>query len=342
MPRRALVTGAHGFIGRHAARDLARAGWHVAGIGHGDWDPAELRAYGIADWSAADIDPGSLRAFGRVDLIIHCAGGASVAASLADPYADFMRGVASTAAILEFARRQTTPPSVVYPSSAAVYGNTSAVPIREDVTPAPVSPYGMHKTMAEDLCRFSAQHGGIPVAIVRLFSAYGAGLRKQLLWDACNKILAGDLTFSGTGEEVRDWIHVDDAAALLVTAAEHASLDAPIVNGGTGIGTPIREILGSLRVLLGQVAGLRFSGQRRPGDPPAYVADIARSQKWGWTPRRLLEDGLADYVRWFRVLQESAHCTEAATEAFVTERPQLRSFGQGGASPASQVTTKDK
>ena len=323
--KRALVTGAHGFVGRHVARRLADAGWYIAGIGHGDWDAEEHRACGVVDWTSGDITPEALQGFDRIQLIVHCAGGASVAASLIDPHADFRRTVTTTADVLDFARRQSPPAAVVYPSSVAVHGVTSLDVISEDAPLRPVSPYGLHKKIAEDLCRFHAQHWDVPVAIVRLFSVYGRGLRKQLLWDACNKIAGDELVFFGTGDEARDWLHVDDAAALLIAAAGHVALDAPVVNGGTGTGTATRDVVRGLCRLLGHAAEPRFSGVSRPGDPPRYVADTARSRAWGWESQRSLEDGLDDYARWFRTLpqgqvRDRGLHTRAAQDATASDR----------------------
>ena len=113
-----------------------------------------------------------------------------------------------------------------------MYGNADALPIAESTPINPISPYGVHKQIAEELIRSYAHHFSLSVAIVRFFSLYGPGLRKQLLWDACTKIEKGDFDFYGTGHEVRDWLHVQDAARLLLTLPSHASSDAVIVNGG--------------------------------------------------------------------------------------------------------------
>jgi UDP-glucose 4-epimerase len=138
------------------------------------------------------------------------------------------------------------------------------------------------------------------VSIVRFFSVYGCGLRKQLLWDACCKFANYDTVFMGTGEEVRDWLHVEDAANLLLAATEHASAECPTVNGGSGEGVTVRDVLLHLAGSLPQ-RGLipTFSGSQRTGDPSRYVADIERSKAWGWQPKRFWIEGVAEYAAWW-------------------------------------------
>ena len=134
---------------------------------------------------------------------------------------------------------------------------------------------------------------------MRLFSVYGTGLRKQLLWDACNKLAAGDGRFGGYGGEIRDWLHIEDAARLLIAAARHASPGCPVVNGGSGEGVAIRDMLTELLGLLAPSIRLEFTGTARPGDPDSYVADIAGARAWGWSPREDRAAALRAYARWF-------------------------------------------
>jgi len=135
---------------------------------------------------------------------------------------------------------------------------------------------------------------------VRLFSVYGAGLRKQLLWDASQKIMRGENNFFGTGDEIRDWLHVEDAASLLITAAGHASAMCPIVNGGSGAGVTVREVLAELFTRFERADAPNFSGAARSGDPVGYVADIARAREWGWQPLVDWKQGVCEYVGWFK------------------------------------------
>jgi UDP-glucose 4-epimerase len=278
MAKTALVTGGAGFIGSAVVRVLSSAGYEARVAGTSSTtDPL--------DTSHVDLD---------VDVIVHCAGGSSVGAAVADPEADYAKTVPAYQELLA----RVTRARVVFLSSAAVYGHAAEVPTPESCPLAPVSPYGMHKQMCEELTLAFGERGG-SAAIVRLFSVYGPGLRKQLLWDACRKARAGERTFAGTGDEQRDWLHIDDAVTLLLLAAEHASREVPIINGGSGIGARVGDVVAQIYGALG--AGQpAFSGAQREGDPQRYVADITRAKALGWFPRKELAQGIREYVDWFR------------------------------------------
>jgi UDP-glucose 4-epimerase len=300
--RYVLVTGAYGFLGRHVARLFAQKGSTVVGIGHGQWSRVEWESWGMSTWHQADVTLAGLELYaGCPSVIVHCAGSGSVFFSVENPLADFERTVATTANVLEYVRRYAPSCRIVYPSSASIYGAVETVPIREDCRAAPISQYGVHKLMAEQMVVSYARQFETSAAIVRLFSVYGCGLRKQLLWDACHKFANKDTVFMGTGEEVRDWLHVDDAAELLLVAAEHASSACPTINGGTGQGATVRDVLVHLRnsLHLGNLPTPTFSGAQRVGDPNNYVAHIGSSQAWAWQPTRHWKAGVAEYAAWW-------------------------------------------
>jgi len=297
-----LVTGANGFLGRHVARFFARNGHTVIGIGHGSWSPHEWRPWGLSEWRRADVSLATLKEYAEVpSTIIHCAGGGSVAFSIEDPIADFVRTVETTAHVLEYIRTVAPTCRIVYPSSASVYGTVDRLPITEDCRTAPISQYGVHKLMAELMVASYARQFGTSAAIVRLFSVYGCGLQKQLLWDACHKFSKNDATFMGTGNELRDWLHVEDAAALMFAAAENASVECPVVNGGSGDGTTVREVLVHLSNSLSRTdTTLTFTGTQRTGDPSRYIADIENAKRWAWSPKRPWREGVEEYATWWR------------------------------------------
>ena len=301
MTRSAVVTGAYGFIGRHAARRLAEDGWRVIGIGHGGWAQREAARWGLSEWHAADVNLDAMFTYaGEPELVVHCAGSGSVGFSVSHPFQDFQRTVLTTSAVLEFSRLHAPAARTVLLSSAAVYGEVERTPIEESDALRPVSPYGVHKKLAEDLCASFGRHCGVKSAVVRLFSVYGPELRKQLLWDASWRIARKENGFFGTGRELRDWIHVEDVVDLLLKAGEHAAVECPVVNGGTGEGVSVEDVLKELFHAFGRSDEPRFSGQSRSGDPSHYIADGKRAQQWGWKPAVAWREGLSRYVRWFQ------------------------------------------
>jgi UDP-glucose 4-epimerase len=297
----ALVTGAYGSIGRNVSVALARNGWNVHGIGHGGWNEEDQLAWGVERWVASDVSCDALRRLDiRPDLIVHCAGSGSVGASIASPHQDFCRTVSTTADLLEFVRTECPQAAFVYPSSAAVYGIADSFPIREDSALRPSSPYGVHKLLAEELVREHSRMFKLNTAVVRLFSIYGEGFRKQLLWDACRRILADETKFFGTGFETRDWLHVSDAAELMIRAADHAGPDCPVVNGGSGVAVSVADVVGELFNLMSRTDRPVFCGTERHGDPRDYQADISKAVDWGWYPSIEWRTGLSRYANWFR------------------------------------------
>ncbi|MDR4464010.1 MAG: NAD(P)-dependent oxidoreductase [Nitrospira sp.] len=301
------ITGGKGFIGRHLARLIFLEGNRVCGIGHGLWPAEEARKWGYTDWCNGEIEATNLSQLAHVsglpDVVYHLAGGSSVGASLLHPREDFCRSVESTSRLLEWCRLNTRELRIVSVSSAAVYGVTPVGPISERSDLRPYSPYGVHKSMMEGLCQAYARSFGLSLAIVRLFSVYGAGLEKQLIWDLCIKLKRqgnSPVLLGGTGTELRDWVHVTDAAALLWLVRGQCDASCPVINGGTGIATSIHEVAGTVCEAWGEDVGVTFSGIARVGDPPCLVADSTKAAHLGFKPRVRLDDGIHQTVGWFK------------------------------------------
>ncbi len=303
---RILITGAYGFLGRHVATLFKQKGCTVVGIGHGHWGSENPEDFGVDEWIEADVDQAGLsHVTGRIDCIIHCAGGSSVGHSVNHPLMEFQRTVDSTMNVLEFLRIEQPSAKLIYPSSAAVYGDQPDIPLSEELQPAPISPYGLYKKIVEDLCEYYARNFDISIAVIRFFSIYGAGLQKQLLWDGCKKLASGEkeVTFYGTGNETRDWLHVKDAAELIYLLANRQT-GYEIFNCGSGRRVTVKEILSILIKELQVSTKICMGNENKIGDPRHYWADILKVQQLGWTPQYEIANGLQEYVDWYRSIRE--------------------------------------
>lgn len=300
------ITGAKGFIGGHLVRELACAGGAVHGIGHGALEKIEWKRLGLRSWVNGEIDAANLDMLaarhGLPSAVFHLAGGSSVGLAMAQPLEDFSRTVASTARLLEWLRVHSPESPVIAVSSAAVYGSNHAGPISEGAALTPISPYGQHKLMMEQLCSSYSTAFGIRSTVVRLFSVYGPYLRKQLLWDICSRLEQGDreLMLGGTGAEIRDWCDVRDVVRLLAAfGALPQKQSLRVINGGSGRGICVADIAQLLVRHWGR-ATVRFSGIERAGDPFSLVADDATLREMRFEWRIAAEQRILDYVKWFK------------------------------------------
>jgi UDP-glucose 4-epimerase len=294
---RVLITGSTGFIGSSLGLSAARARYTVMGTGRATEPGSEWPA----GYRQNDASAESLRAIVSnfaPDILVHAAGTAAVGASLVDPSTDFRGSVSVCAKMLEAVRRSGKSPLIVIPSSAAVYGNPAALPVREDAAIQPISPYGFHKAMCELLAREAAECFGLKIIVCRLFSVFGGRQRRLLIWELFKQLSgAGETAWlAGEGTESRDFLHVDDIAAAVFQLAEKYVANSPagffeIVNVASGNETTIAEIAGKMRDLVAPNKEVNCRNTPRPGDPLNWRGEISklRSMIPSWTPRPLIE-----------------------------------------------------
>lgn len=291
-----LVTGASGFIGRRLALFFLEKQYEVVG-----WNRIrEDNVFPIESVDMSSIDSIEKElSLVKPDIIIHCAGSADVGKSVKNPEMDFQGNVVLTHNLLFAMHRLGMKDTrFVFLSSAAVYGNPKSLPITEDMEVNPLSPYAVHKVMCEDLCKYFVKNYGMDVKVARIFSAYGVGLKKQIFWDMYNKSRSGKLSMFGTGNESRDYIHVDDVVKslflLATTESEHV-----VFNIANGEEVSIREATEIFAKHVGVHAeNILFNGVVREGDPLNWRADISRIEELGYQKSVQMEDGLRDYVEW--------------------------------------------
>jgi UDP-arabinose 4-epimerase len=301
-----LVTGGAGYVGSHAAKALARAGYRPVtldnlsrGFAHAvRWGPLEQGD--VLDRAFLDAVIKRHRPAG----VLHFAALAYVGESVTDPARYYRNNVVGSLTLLE-AMRDHGLSRIVFSSTCATYGVPVRLPLAEDHPQAPINPYGATKLMVERmLADLDAAHGLRSVAL-RYFNAAGADPdgeigenhdpETHLIPLAIGAALGTgpQLKIFGTdyptadGTCIRDYIHVTDLAAAHVAALRHleAGGASAALNLGTGSGLSVREIVTEVARQVGRPVPADEVA-RRPGDPPELVADPTRArQLLGWTPR---------------------------------------------------------
>lgn len=289
-----LVTGASGFIGSHVQAWLTTAGHEV--IPAARPAPARTGYVPFEPQSAAFI--AALRR--GPDVLIHAAGTSLVGESFNNPPEDFRDNTTLYTDVLEGVRQHAPHCRVMLLSSAAVYGEPPAQPAAETTAIAPISPYGYHKAMAEQLGEMYHALFGLRTCAMRVFSAYGRGLRRQVIYDAVRMLRdshPGDpAVFRGTGLEARDFIHVEDIARGVVAVIEGGAWTGEAYNLASGTSTTIADLTAIVRSKLGGAATTTFDGLPSRGHPLVWQADITRMQQIGFSPSWSLERGIGDLI----------------------------------------------
>jgi len=269
-----IVTGASGFIGGAIGRAFQQQGFAVTGVARkpvaGCGFPVR-----VADYAADSI--AALVAEVRPAALVHAAGTASVGASITDPAQDYAGSVQLFWQVLEGVRRSGLRPRVAFISSAAVYGQPETLPIAEDAQFRPISPYGHHKVMCETLAAEYASCFGVPALVLRAFSVFGAGQRRLLVWDLFRKFRDdAEVVLDGTGEEARDYVHVEDLAAHSAELLRALREINEVVNIGSTHSVTVHDLARLVGRLLGSSKPVAFTGRQRGGDPKEWRADMSR------------------------------------------------------------------
>ncbi|MGN0559356.1 MAG: NAD-dependent epimerase/dehydratase family protein [Acutalibacteraceae bacterium] len=293
--KRVLVTGAKGFIGSHIYRLYREKGYEVTGWDITYEDTSECMLVDMRDFDTVRCQLSAA----KPDIIIHCAGLADVRKSVENPEIDYESNVTATHNLLfALLSEKQCNCRVVFLSSAAVYGNPDRLPISEDAPLNPLSPYALHKIMCENICRFFHTHHNLDVKIVRIFSAYGIGLKKQLFWDmACKVKKEQRLNMFGTGNESRDYINIADLVNAVRIIAEKAPFGELVYNVANGEEVTIRQAV-ELFAKYSNTKEINFNGVVREGEPLNWCADISKLANLGYKKSVCIEDGIKGYVEW--------------------------------------------
>jgi UDP-glucose 4-epimerase len=301
-----LVTGGAGYIGSHIVRSLGERGYDVVVFDNLSYGREEALLYGrlikgdLSDRALLD----SVFEEGRFDAVIHMAAFVVVDESIREPLKYYRNNFVNTLNLMGIALKHKVD-KFIFSSTAAVYGIPERVPVTEDAPLAPINPYGASKVMVERVLGDVGLAHDLRYVSLRYFNVAGAdplarigqarkdathlitvSLRTALGKYDCLNIFGTDYP-TPDGTCVRDYIHVDDLSAAHILALEHLARGggSKIYNCGYGHGYSVKEVVDKVK----DVTGIDFPVccvARRPGDPPALVADASNLRRaLGWTPQ---------------------------------------------------------
>lgn len=302
---RCLVLGGGGFLGLNLCNRLAEAGAEVTCFSRSHPQP-EVLDRRVARVTGQFADRLAIaNAVERQDVVFHLIAGSIPESSNRDPSAELAAAPIATLHLLEICRSARVKKLVFSSSGGAIYGVPRAIPIPEQAPTDPISAYGISKLMIEKSLYLYRHLYGIDYQILRIANPYGRfqlGTKHQgLIGSYIHRVLLGlSLEVWGTGEVVRDFLHVDDVSDAFLAAVTY---DGPhkVLNVGSGVGLSVNQVIAELEAAFGRDRLPCVYKPSRAADVPANVLDTAliRSE-FGWQPRVALRHGLIGTIAWMQ------------------------------------------
>lgn len=295
---KAFVTGATGFLGSHLVECLTKRGDDVSVLVRGHHDRV------AQDRPHLSVMRGDLShpfLISDASTVFHLAAISHVGRALENPRQTFETNTSGTLTVLEAIRQSSSVERLVFVSSAHVYGTPRYVPIDEDHPLRAQEPYAASKLAAEAFVSAYSSAYGIPIAIARLFNAYGPRQHPDFVIPSIIKsALTQDSLTLGNLTPTRDFTYVDDIVEALLCLAETGE---GIYNVASGVEVSIETLVARVAEVLGKP--LTVSSQRAQRRSAAVEiermwADNSRIKALGWAPRVSLIDGLAKTIAWYR------------------------------------------
>jgi nucleoside-diphosphate-sugar epimerase len=311
-----LVTGAAGFIGSHLSRKLLEQGWGVRGVDcFTDSYPRWIKEGNIApllqnknfeflpqDILELDLD----RILQTAEAVFHLAAQAGVRTSWGENFSVYIHNnILATQKLLEAAKTRPVQ-KFVYASSSSVYGLTSSLPMSETDLLHPLSPYGVTKLAAEQLCFLYFKNYSVPTVSLRFFTVYGPGQRPDMAFHKFFKSIAAGkpITVFGSGKQTRDFTYVNDIVAACLAALRQGK-QGEIYNVGGGHRETLEDIFPLLEDICHKKVKIRRADEQK-GDVPHTFADIEKAKNdLQYAPRTQLREGLQEEWNWIRKLYNS-------------------------------------
>jgi UDP-glucose 4-epimerase len=296
---RIFITGIAGFLGSAVAKRLIMEGHEVRGlddlsVGREDRLPPEA----IFDRGDVNDIPKLWGLLQGIDTVLHLAARLSVPESVQYPRDYNAVNVGGTVSVLE-AMRDRGIKRLVFSSSGAIYGAQDESPLHENLHPNPGSPYAVSKVAAEHYIRTLGRLWGIDTLSLRIFNVYGVGQalpasHPPVIPQMFKQILGGgSVVVAGTGQQTRDFIYLDDAAAALARAATMSTLANTVVNVGSGVGTSILDLAEKIAKVTKKGPPHLLMNSDQEAGVPQMQADLSRMKEvLGIVPQVSLSHGL--------------------------------------------------
>jgi len=309
-----LVTGCAGFIGSHLVERLLEEGYHIVGIDcFTDYYSEDMKRKNMEGFKNNEnfefiekdiLNMNLMPVLEGVDYVFHLAAQPGVRASWGKNFEVYTRNnILATQRLLE-ACKGLEIKRFVFASSSSVYGDSKELPLKESLYPKPLSPYGVTKLAAENLCVLYYKNYGIPVVSLRYFTVYGPRQRPDMAFHKFIKAVLEEkaITIYGDGNQTRDFTYVSDAVNATVLGMKGEPGEIYNIGGGSRIS--VNKAIEVIEELTGKKAKIKYEPFQK-GDMRDTYADISKAEKGlGYKPEIDINTGLkkqTEYVRNLRV-----------------------------------------
>jgi UDP-glucose 4-epimerase len=305
-----LVTGGFGFIGSNLVLRLIHLGAKVRVLAR-SWPPL---SEGTEEYEVPNVRlfKGDIRdeavvheAAEGCDFVFHLAGKSGASASNESPLEDLDVNCRGLLLLLNALRHLAPKATLVFPSSRLVYAPKLPLPVSEPAETQPLSIYGAHKLAAENYLHIFRNQFGLNSAVLRITNPYGPFQRpEQRSYGVINQFIheavrGQTITLFGEGEQLRDYIHIDDVVEAMVMVAASPAAWNGTYNVGSGTGTSLAELA---RLIVdvsgtGKVEHVPWPESEATVETGDFCADVSRIRATiGWTPKVVLRDGIVDVI----------------------------------------------
>ncbi len=274
------ITGSTGFIGKNLIRSYADSDLEILKINRNNFKNKNFFK----------------KILKKSDCLIHCIGSGQV--HKIKKYSHFENNFYTTKYLIQNIKElKKKNLHLIFLSSQAVYKKKNKNSIRERDLTVPMNDYGRSKLMSEKLLKKLKLK---KITILRLFSIYGVGLKKQIIWDACNKISMNNGNFGGSGNQVRDFLNVDDLSKLIIKIIySKKNYNFKVFNVGSGKGRKIKSIINIIKKNLNPK--LKINYEKQNVQDINFIADIEKLKKYfKWKPKSNFFEELSKFIFWFK------------------------------------------